>query len=202
MSERNPDEVRAAYVAKMGEEAGHSFYQLHHKLVELHILWQQYCDLFGKDDATVELLNRTAGLFFKVVQDELWDSVLLGISRMVDPPQTLRSKNLTLRSLPALLNDASLRDEVQSLCDAAVAAASFAREHRNKRIAHQDHGYLTDRRANALSGISRRNVEDMLAALRAVAGAIHLHFFDSTMMYDVFIGSTGADLLIRKLRKL
>lgn len=185
----------------MGDEAGHSFYQVHHKLVELHMLWQQYCNLFGQDDETVALLNRTAGLFFKVVQDELWDSVLLGISRMVDPPKTLRRKNLTLCSLPELVLDAGLRAELHTLCEAASKAAAFAREHRNKRIAHQDHGYLTNRNANALNEISRDKVNEMLAALRAVANRVHLHYFDSTVMYETFIETTGAELLVGKLRK-
>ena len=201
MSARNAEEVHADYVAKMGQEAGHAFYQLHHKLIELHVLWQQYCNLFGQDDATVELLNRTAGLFFKVVQDELWDSVLLGISRMLDPPMTSGRKNLTLRSLPEMVDGTALRDELRTLLETASKAAEFAKEHRNKRIAHQDHGYLTNRNANALSGISRAKVNEMLEALRAVANRVHLHFFDSTVMYQTFIETTGAELLVRKLRR-
>ncbi len=38
--------------------------------------WQQYRQLFGGELDTVHLLNRTSGLFFRIVQDELWDSVL------------------------------------------------------------------------------------------------------------------------------
>src|SRR5699024_10710469 len=95
-------EVRSDYISAMGEELGASFYELHRKLVELHVLWQQYRQLFGDDPATFHLLNRTAGLFFKIVQDELWDSVLLGVSRMTDPPTTRKNKNLTIQSLPPL----------------------------------------------------------------------------------------------------
>ncbi len=88
MTTRSMDEIRAEYISSMGEELGASFYELYRKLVELHILWQQYRQLFGDDTGTVHLLNRTAGLFFKIVQDELWDSVLLGVSRMTDPQAT------------------------------------------------------------------------------------------------------------------
>lgn len=201
MTERSSDEVRADYVNKMGQEDGLAFYELHHKLVELHILWQQYCSLFGRDDSTVALLNRTAGLFFKVVQDEIWDSVLLGISRMVDPPMTAGRKNLTLRSLPELVADPGLRAELLALCDTASKAAVFAKEHRNRRIAHQDHDYMTNRSARSLNGISRAKVNEMLAALRAVANRVQLHFFDSTVMYETFIDSSGAESLVHKLRK-
>src|SRR5687768_1382998 len=144
-STQSMDEVRAGYVNLMGSELGSSFATLHRKLIELHMVWQQYRQLFGSDPETVALLNRTAGLFFKIAQDEIWDSVLLGISRMTDPPETRGKKNLTINSLPILIGDPALRQELEDLCAAALDQASFAREHRNKRIAHQDHGYVTNR---------------------------------------------------------
>lgn len=202
MVTRSMDKVRGDYISTMGEELGASFYELHRKLVELHILWQQYRQLFGDNTDTVHLLNRTSGLFFKIVQDELWDSVLLGVSRMTDPPATGKNKNLTIQSLPPLITDPALQAEVQSLCDEALDAAEFAREHRNKRIAHQDHNYLSSRASNPLSGISRTLVEQMLASLRAVLNRLNGHFRDSTVMYENFVDESGARLLINKLRKL
>jgi hypothetical protein len=202
MTTRSMDEVRAEYISTMGQELGASFYELYRKLVELHVLWQQYRQLFGDDPDTVHLLNRTSGLFFKIVQDELWDSVLLGVSRMTDPPATGKNKNLTIQSLPPLITDSTLQIEARELCDRALAAAEFAREHRNKRIAHQDHNYLSNRSSSPLSGISRTLVEEMLAALRAVLNRLDRHFRDSTVMYEDFVDESGARLLVHKLKKL
>jgi AbiU2 len=196
------DEVLANYKAAMGTELGSHFFALHRKLIELHILWQQYRQLFGSAPETVRLLNRTSGLFFKIVQDELWDSVLLGISRMTDIEESKGKKNLTLLSLPELISDAVLRAEVKELCDKAKAEASFARDHRNKRIAHQDHGYVTDKTANPLEPISRARVEAMLAALRAVLNRLNAHFCDSTTMYERFVAESGAGVLVQKLERL
>lgn len=202
MTTRSMDEVLSDYNAAMGPELGSNFFALHRKLVELHVLWQQYRQLFGSEPETVHLLNRTAGFFFKIVQDELWDSVLLGISRMTDPPKTGGRKNLTLQTLPDLISDLILRRELETLCEKAKKEALFAREHRNKRIAHQDHDYLSDGAANPLSGISRERVEAMLAALRAVLNRLNLHFCDSTTMYEEFVDESGARLLVHKLKKL
>lgn len=202
MVTRSMDEVLADYISAMGQELGANFYELYRELVELHVLWQQYRQLFGDTTDTVHLLNRTAGLFFKIVQDELWDSVLLGVSRMTDPPGTGKNKNLTVQSLSPFITDSALRVEAQDLCTKAVAAAEFAREHRNKRIAHQDHNYLSNRNSNPLSGISRAAVENMLAALRDVLNRLDNHFRDTTVMYEHFVDDSGARLLVKKLSRL
>ncbi|WP_355606351.1 hypothetical protein RZV17_00695 [Xanthomonas cannabis] len=200
-STQSMDEVHANYVTLIGDELGTAFATLHRKLIELHMVWKQYQQLFGSDQETVELLNRTAALFFKIIQDEMWDSVLLGISRMTDPPETRGKKNLTIHSLPALIEDPSLKLELETLCEAALEQAAFAREHRNKRIAHQDHGYATNRSAHALSGISRERVKSMLAAIGKVMNRLNLHFKDSTTLYEEFLDDSGARVLVSKLRK-
>lgn len=210
---RTSAEVEADYKIAMGEDLGTVFFALYNKLIELHIVWQQYRQLYGTDRETVKLLNETAGLFFKIVQNELWDSVLLGVSRMTDPPATGKRRNVTVQSLPELVSEPSVRAEVEVLCQAALVHGSFARDHRNKRIAHQDHGYLTDRISNPLSGISRERVEAMLTALREVMNRVDLHFRDSTVMYESFAqarmdpllqGSapTSIDELIHRLPKV
>lgn len=194
-------EVEERYLQVMGDELGGVFHRLYSRLVELHIIWQQYQQLFGANEETLHLLNRTSGLFFKVVQNELWDSVLLGVSRLTDPASTGNKKNLTIQSLPPLLLDPTLRVELEVLIDQAITAATFAREHRNKRIAHQDHDYASDRDAYPLSGISRQKVEEMLEAIRNVLNRLDQHFRDTTVIYEDFIDVDGARVLVMKLRK-
>lgn len=48
----------------------------------------------------------------------------------------------------------------------AVAEADYAREYRDERVDHQDHGYAHDPSAHPLSGISHKRVEAVLEALR------------------------------------
>ncbi|MFV0543177.1 MAG: hypothetical protein ACK5L8_05725 [Marinicella pacifica] len=202
MTSRTIKEVRNDYLLSMGSELGMRFFELSRKLTELHVRWQQYRQLFGADEETIRLLNRTAGLFFKIVQDELWDSVLLGISKMTDSPATGSNKNLTVLSLPPLIKDDALKIELEKLCGTAQTKARFAREHRNKRIAHQDHNYMTDRSSNPLSEVSRALVEDMLDSLRNVLNRLEHHFRDSTVMYQNFVDESGARVLVNKLRRM
>lgn len=175
------------------------------KLVELHILWQQYRQLYGEDAETIKLLNRTAGLFFKIVQNELWDSVLLGVCRMTDPAEQggrHKKKNLTIQSLLPLITDEQFKVKVELACKKAVDAAEFARDHRNKRIAHQDHNYTTNRTLNPLGGVSRAAVESMLKAIRDVMKLVEAHYNGHDVLYEKFVDYSGARSLVSKLRQL
>lgn len=56
------------YTSAMGEELGLAYGELTRNLIDLRIVWQQYRQLFGTDQETINLLNRTSGLFFQVVE--------------------------------------------------------------------------------------------------------------------------------------
>lgn len=193
------DEMRDEYLGSLGEELGILFFALHREVIELHVIWQQYMQLYGESAETIDVLNKTAGLFFKVVQDELWDSVLLRIATLTDPPEMKGKKNLTLRALPALMPTHELRVELQGLCDKALAEADFAREHRNKRIAHNDHGYYVNKGAIQLSGISRTSVNRMLEAVRDVMNLVQVRCRDTTCLYQEFVDYSGARVLVHRL---
>ncbi|MGA7439348.1 MAG: hypothetical protein WBW32_14610 [Luteibacter sp.] len=186
----------------MGDNLGEVMAVLDNKLVELQVVWLQYRQLFGTNEDTVHLLNRTAGLFFQIVQDQLWDGVLLGIARMTDPAKSGSNRNLTIYSLGLLIADTEFQAKVDALCADALEECEFAREHRNKRIAHRDHRHAVDQQAYPLSGISRAKVEHMLDSLRKVLNSVYQHYLDTTVLYEKFIDDSGAKLLVRRLEKL
>jgi len=80
---------------------------------------------------------------------------------MTDSPTTGKKSNLTIQSLPPLISDTELQGEVGSLFDKALVAAEFARGDRNKRIAHQDRDYLSNRSSDPLSGTRRKGRRSM-----------------------------------------
>ncbi|WP_447904161.1 AbiU2 domain-containing protein [Stenotrophomonas geniculata] len=194
------------YTSAMGDELGLAYAELTRNLVDIRIVWQQYCQLFGADQETINLLNRTSGLFFQVVERELWDMVLIAITRITDPASSGRKdakKNLTLRSLPELISDDALRESVIQDLTVARSSSDSAREHRNKRIAHQDDTYVRTRHeADALPPISRRNVEEAIHALGEVLDNIRRHYMNSEMDYSDFVAIDGAETLLQKLRRL
>src|ERR1043166_2368582 len=122
----------------MGDALGAQYSALWAKVVHLHIVWKEFVELFGTTDKRVELLNSAAGAFFRTMQDELWDSIMLHLTRPPDPPRSDNRANLTLRYLPPLIDNATLKERVGKLVDDAVASTAFCRDWRNRRIAHND----------------------------------------------------------------
>ncbi|WP_419789740.1 MULTISPECIES: AbiU2 domain-containing protein [Pseudomonas] len=53
--------------------------------------------------------------FFMMVQDSLWDSALLGICRLADPPQMSGKQNLSIQALPPLITNERARQQVVSV---------------------------------------------------------------------------------------
>lgn len=194
------------YTSAMGDELGLAYGELTRNLIDLRIVWQQYRQLFGTDQETINLLNRTSGLFFQVVERELWDMVLIAITRITDPASSGRKdprKNLTLRSLPELISDKALRESVTQDLVMARSSSEDARQHRNRRIAHQDDTYVRTRHeADALPPISRQNIEDAIYALGEVLNNIRRRYMNSEMDYSDFVAIDGAETLLQKLRRL
>lgn len=202
MTTRSSEEILAHYVQTMGEPLGTAFWHLNQRVLELHLVWEQYTQLFGESEETVHLLNKTAGLFFMIVQDGLWDSVLLGVSKLTDPAQTGKNKNLSIRSLPNLIADGALLGRVLDLCEEALIKAEHARDHRNKRIAHQDQQYFYDREVQPLGGVSRVLVKEMLQAITAVMNEINVFYCDTTMFYDSISSGGDAAWLVHKIKAM
>ncbi|HEL7672939.1 TPA: hypothetical protein UL936_001914 [Stenotrophomonas maltophilia] len=199
-------ERQERYTSAMGDELGLAYAELTRNLIDLRIVWQQYRQLFGADQETINLLNRTSGLFFQVVERELWDMVLIAITRITDPASSGRKdprKNLTLRSLPELISDEALRESVTQDLVMARSSSEDARQHRNRRIAHQDDTYVRTRHeADALPPISRQNIEEAIYALGEVLNSIRRHYMNSEMDYSDFVAIDGAETLLQKLRRL
>ncbi len=194
-SHQTEREVQQEYVAGMGQELGNVFFRLRNETVMLHWKWGEFVALFGTKPERIELLNEAAGAFFWVVQDTLWEDVLLRIARLTDPPQSVRKDNLTLARLPALIA-APIGAEVERLFLECAAKSAFARDWRNRRIAHSDLALaLEQQSATPLAAASRKHVNDALAAFVALLNAVQVHYLRSEAMYELHTHGDAVSLL-------
>lgn len=197
------DEVRAEHLETMGPRLGQVYHALWNEVLWLHAKWKEYKELYGEKPTRVDLLNRTAGLFFRIVQDALWEDALLHLTRLTDPPCSARNKNkknLTLRRLPSLVDDDSLRRQLNALLTQAQIKTAFARDWRDRHIAHRDLANALGEGAKPLTGASQNHVDEALRALASVINCVHTFYLKSELIFDVITPMTGSVALLYVLR--
>ena len=161
---------------------------------QLHRKWGIFCQLYASGENIVELLNISAPGFFRTCEDLLADDILLSISRLIDPRQTLGKDNLTLERLVHSIDATKypqLRVDIERLVSDAKDKCAFAKNQRNKRIAHSD--LSTKLQANLLPSPTKTNIEEALESIRRVMNVVQLYF--STPVYSNGVNIAFVDYL-------
>src|SRR5713101_3053694 len=110
---RTAYQLREQRIKDMGQELGLIYDALTNEVAWLHAKWNQYRQLYAHSPERVALLNEVGGHFFGMVQDALFESVILQVSRVTDPPQSVRKKdNLSLQGLSGTIPDRALAAKV------------------------------------------------------------------------------------------
>lgn len=195
MNHQTAAEAKAIYVAKMGDELGEQFAELWQEVVYLHRKWSEYVILFGTKPERLKILNQSAPVFFRMMQDVLWEETLLHIACITDRSATGGKKNLTLQNYPALTNDQALKDKLAPLLEEITAKSEFCRDWRNRRIAHRDLAVALDKPAKPLENGSRTQVNELLELIAKTMNAVQLHYMDGTTHYTAS-GSLGGALAL------
>ena len=197
---KTADQVRDEHLRTLGPTVGPLYDALYNEVSWLHAKWNQYRILYAESRERVESLNRIAGFFFRMIQNVLWEDVLMHIARLTDPPRSAGKDNLTLLRLSEALDEPTLSAEVEILVEEAKKAALFARDWRNRRLAHTDLKLALEDRAEPLPGVSRHNVEQALAAIAAVLNKIWAHFSRAEVAFGLLIVHDDAESLAYYLK--
>lgn len=184
-STRSPSEAKVVHVAAMGAELGALYSALWQEVAWIHSKWAQYVVLFGTKPERVELLNKAAPSFFRLVQDTLWENVILHIARLTDSPQSVGKPNLSIKRVPALVSDPTLKVRIETLVSNCVSSTEFSRDWRNRHLAHRDLKRATADVADPLLPASRAKVKEVLANFCDLLNALSQHYLDSTSFFDM-----------------
>jgi hypothetical protein len=171
---------------------------LREEVLQLHVTWRTFTELFFGDQKRYELLNGTAPGFFIVVQKALVDNVMLTIARLKDPSTTRGQKNLSL---------AKIVEEVESLGDSVLAKGlrtnieridlpkKRIETYRHKVLAHND--LLTCTAGRLVPGVKRKDVEKALRQIRFFMNKVDRQ----PLSYELNDGEEGVKELIAFLEK-
>ena len=201
---QSADEVKREHLVTFGPPLGPLYHALWKEVVWLHVKWGEVRKLYAspeEPEKRIELLNETAGFFFGMVQNIVLDDVLLHLSRLTDQAEQGGNKNLTILGLPEAVGDPELRSKVCASVREARARTAFARQRRNRRIAHRDLPLaLGETRAGSLSGASREDVEAALESIGDVMNLLSSEYGEGTVAYEPLLPwPGGVDALVRYL---
>ena len=171
-----PEQAKDHYVAAMGEDLGRIFYALWQDVFWLHNEWDEYLQLFGTKPSRIKLMNDAAPSFFRMIQNELVQMIVLRIASLTDPPRSTGKSNLTIQQLPSRIKDQALFQEVSSLVQNAVAAAEPCRAQRHRRIAHNALDLSLGVPKDPLPDLTRVNIAAAISRLAQVLDAVSFHY--------------------------
>jgi hypothetical protein len=205
-SQRNQsnDEVRAKYISALGAQFGEAFCDLFNHVAWLYSKWHDYQSLFG-EVSTVDLLNKTAPLIFRDIQRIVWESLLLHLCRLTDPPQSARQDNLTLRRIDQMLPstaDQPFRAALASKVGDAVDKTGFARTWRNKQLAHTNLSVAAGGNAVSMPPAGKTEMQAAIDAIGEAMNCVERHYLRGTIGWEMFIEPPeGVTQLLYYLRK-
>ena len=176
--------------------------ELVHQVCDVHLQWNEGQTLFGNEEV-VELLNRTAPSFFARYQRLFLDDIISGISRLADPPEDRKYKNLSMFRLRDCVHATKVLTLITKY-DIALAVfetnVDSLVKYRNKKLAHTD--LDTFRQVVTLPSVNIGHIKAALAALSDMMNTVQEHLYQSFTGYEhVAPGQGSADYLVYCLRK-
>ena len=197
-----PEEVKKEHLDKLGPDFGPTYHALWNECYRLHLKWQQYKELYGTNPERIDLLNNAAKLFFFVVEESLWQDILLHLSALTDPPELRKrnKKNLTICQLPTLVAKGDFQKVVRRAVNTARKKSEFAREWRNRKYVHRDLALAIQIGAEPLPAASRLKVQEAIDAVSEVIKEINIHYFNSDIGFDLIHEPEGGLDLLYLLR--
>jgi AbiU2 len=197
MTNRTAAESKADNIAKKGPVLGAQYSVLWQEVASIHHNWTEFVELFHSNSKRKELMRRAALGFFEMVGDSLREGVLLHIGRLTDRSVSMGKANLTIQNLPDLVDDADVKKRVSELVRVTLEKTEFARDWRNRWIAHQDLKLaLGEGTVDPLPTAQREQVDEALKAIVDVMNEVDIYFTGSETRYDLLTPHHGAVALL------
>jgi hypothetical protein len=191
---QTPEEVKKEHIRKLGNELGILFHQLWNEVAILYSKWNEYVELYGTNPERIDLLNEASPFFFMIIEDSLWESIILHITRITDPANSFGKENLSIRRLITLV-DKEIEEKIKHQIDEAILKSEFCRDWRNRFLAHKDL-QLALKKAKPLKPASRAKVKEALVSIEKVLSIISEHYMDSGLDFSIVNEPSGAASLI------
>jgi len=193
----NSAEIEQRNISKMGESLGKQYSALFREVTALHLNWKEFLELFGTNEKRIDRLNRAAPNFFRRLQDQQFETNMSHLARLTDSPKSAGKLNLTVRSLPDLVGDQRLKDELVGLIHEVKQKTEFCRDWRNRRFAHHDLLLATqDGQATPLKAPTKEKFGEALDALSDLLNVMERFYHKNVCSFQDIAAHNGAVTLL------
>lgn len=189
--EKTSDELKQEYIRTMGDKLGDLYFHLREELILLFFRWFEFEELYAKKLSRIDLMNEVAPDFFRTVEDVLWESIVLGIARLTDPPKSRGKENLTICTIPDYINHEKFKEEIIISINKAKDECSFCLDHRNRRLAHLDYLVSTNKTAKPLELATVGKIKNALNSIADILNLVSNNLNNSTDAFDLTIRPLG-----------
>ena len=196
---RDSEEILADSILRMGPELGRIHHDLWAQLVWLNAKWRIHQDLFAGDESQTRLMEATAIQTFNQLYVALTNEIVMHICRITDKAKTGRFNNATIRRLLQLVQNSEARCRIEALVDEAESGCKFARDTRDKFLAHRDVNAALCPDALQHDHVRADNIRNALAQIAAVLNAVEVAFGGAAVRYELNSHFSDAGRLVRMM---
>jgi len=189
----SPEQSKAIRIEKMGKDLGLLYDSLYNEIIWIELKWIEFKELFGTKESRVDLMNKTAPFFFHMIQNVLWENLLLGIARITDPKATSGKKNITINALSEHITDLEFKSTLDNLINEIIIESDFCRDWRNRHISHNDFKLSIDNQnAVPLKLASRLKLKTVIQKVDELVHLFEFKYFNSQTGFQYMKSDRGA----------
>ena len=157
-------------------------------LIWARYYYNEYKKLYAVSELRVSLLNEIAPSFFRLIQDMLWDQMILSLARLTDPYVKGSNRNLSAHVLQKLAteNHWSFTGEISNLLKEVDNISKSIFNRRNKLIGHRD--LLTALSAGVVQDhaldVTLNQTEKVLDLIGKAINLVYHNLINKTFMWN------------------
>lgn len=148
---------------------GKYYESIYDQVVNLHIDWKTYRNIFAVSEEQFNFVKKIDENFFRVCENAIWDSTLMRIARLLDPPSSCGKDNISIsflyNDIEKELNDSN-KFEIDDILTRLNQHKEKIKTLRDKRIAHADKEWTINSEKYYDKELSRQEVENILSDIR------------------------------------
>jgi hypothetical protein len=180
----------------LGCELGIYYTYIYNDVYSLIYEWQEYKELFNKSKKRFEIMNKSTGSFFWLIQNILLQNIILAICRLTDEirPRKIDKTHLSIYILPKAINDNEFKVEINKICSQIRKSVCEIRDQRDSYIAHTDLDRIQGGSAIQIEFDSIENITDLFYKIIRI---FNQKYFNSDIVKNIISPINGARSLIQ-----